>query len=157
MARHLMVAFVITIVVYVAAFSWIEHRRVFRGPWQLRFSADSKGVPSLLITQTNLGIHDVQVVFPEEHASVSNVSQTLFFNKPAEPPIDLPFGQCVFEDLTFLPGTLTIQLYGHELELLPRVLVVNKLRRDWTPGETITLYATNKLPHLFQPKPNTKY
>ena len=56
----------------------------------------------------------------------------------------VPFGKVIFEDLTFLPGVVTFDLFGHEIELLPRTLIVNKRGIPWQSGVTIDLWPTNK-------------
>jgi len=64
-------------------------------------------------------------------------------------PYEVPFGTCVFMDTTFLPGTVTLRLYGHEIELLPRVLVIDQQEHPWISDSTITLHpaTTNAVPH----------
>jgi hypothetical protein len=43
-------------------------------------------------------------------------------------------------DTTFLPGTLTFRLFSHELELLPRVLIIDHEEYPWVPGTNIVLH-----------------
>jgi hypothetical protein len=50
----------------------------------------------------------------------------------------------IYEDLTFLPGVVTFDLFGHEVELLPRALIANKKQVPWKSGVTIDLWPTNK-------------
>ena len=54
-------------------------------------------------------------------------------------------------DTTFLPGTLTFQFFGHEIELLPRVLVLDRQEHPWRSGEVVTVIPgqarTNALEH----------
>jgi hypothetical protein len=45
----------------------------------------------------------------------------------------------VFLDTTFLPGTVALSLFGHEVQLLPRVLTIDKVEKAWRSGETISL------------------
>jgi hypothetical protein len=44
-------------------------------------------------------------------------------------------------DTTFLPGTLTLRAFGHEIEFLPRVMIIDHEEHPWKPGETIELRA----------------
>jgi hypothetical protein len=44
-------------------------------------------------------------------------------------------------DTTFQPGTVTFQLFGHEIELLPRTLVLDRQEHGWQSGEIIALNA----------------
>jgi hypothetical protein len=42
-------------------------------------------------------------------------------------------------DSTFLPGTLTFQFFGHEIELLPRVLIIDHREYPWTGEPVVSL------------------
>ena len=66
-------------------------------------------------------------------------------------PAEMPIGEVIYEDLRSMPGVVTFNLFGHEIELLPRVLIVNKKEVPWKPQAMIELSATNKLPTA--PKP----
>jgi hypothetical protein len=46
----------------------------------------------------------------------------------------------------FLPGTVTLDCFGHEVELLPRVLVLNRRQVPWKSHTTNELDASAKLP-----------
>ena len=69
------------------------------------------------------------------------------FDTPKPVPYPVPFGRCVFMDTTFLPGTLTFQIFGHELELLPRVMILDHEERRWISGENAVV------PHLISLPP----
>ena len=45
-------------------------------------------------------------------------------------------------DTISLPGTVTFQMFGHEIELLPRVLTIDRQEYPWRPEATISLAAT---------------
>jgi len=64
---------------------------------------------------------------------------TLIFREPRPVPYSVPFGKCVFMDTTFLPGTVTFQLFGHEIELLPRVLIIDHAEHPWLSHSTLSL------------------
>ena len=52
----------------------------------------------------------------------------------------VPFGECIYQDLMFLPGVVTMNLLGHEIELMPRTLVIDKKEVPWsTPGSRIVV------------------
>jgi hypothetical protein len=147
-AKHFILPFLIALVLYAAAYSWIEHRRNRKGPWEVTFTNGIAG-PGLVINQARLGLTNVQIIFPGEAATLTNTGSRMSFGRPREVPFELPFGKCVFMDLTFLPGTLTIDAFGHEIELLPRVLVVDRKERGWRTGESVTLErVTGKKPEL---------
>lgn len=67
MKRGLLIQFILlfalVLVGYALVFSWIERRRVVKGPWEVTFSAEV-GRAQLVIAQTNLNIRDVRIVFP---------------------------------------------------------------------------------------------
>jgi hypothetical protein len=133
--KHLAICLVIAVVFYVAAFGWIQHRRTARGPWVADFRADAAGTPALLISQTNLNISET-IVFPGQTVLPANVSRTIVFGQT---PPALPFGELIFQDPTFLPGTVTMRLFGHVVELLPRILTVDKKEYPWQSGAVIQL------------------
>ena len=57
----------------------------------------------------------------------------------------MPFGECIYQDLMFLPGVVTMNLLGHEIELMPRTLVVDKKEVPWnTPDARIVLQPPAK-------------
>jgi hypothetical protein len=131
--KHLAICAVIAVVFYVAAFGWIEHRRTARGPWAVDFRSDAAGTPSLLISQSNLHISQT-ILFPGQTVRPANLSRAIVFGQA---PPDLPFGELLFQDPTFLPGTVAMRLFGHTVQLLPRVLSVDKKEYPWQPGGVI--------------------
>ena len=68
------------------------------------------------------------------------------FTQPLQVPYEVPFGQCIFMDTTFLPGTLTFRMFGHELELLPRTLVVDHQEQPWRSGTCIVVRRAQHSP-----------
>lgn len=125
--------------IYLIAYGGIEHLRNRKGPWQVTFTRSTgTGLPALLINQAALQITNVQIIFTNQ-PSFTNPAAHLNFGQPKPVPYDLPFGKCVFMDATFLPGTLTIQAFGHEIELLPRVLMLDHEEHPWRSQETIVL------------------
>jgi hypothetical protein len=140
--KTLLILFFVVLAVYLAGFYGIEHLRHRQGPWRVLFVADEHGTPAIEISQPALDIDSVSVVFQGETAGVSNLSDTVVFDVPRKP---VPFGEVLFEDLTFLPGAVTFNFFGHEVELLPRVLVVNRQPVKWESHTAIELEATNKV------------
>lgn len=139
--RHLAIGFALALVVYIGFFSCDQHVRQRKGPWEVRFGTNANGLPAITIDQHALSISNVQLVFKGER--VTNNGGTVVFDKPLQP---LPFGTLKFEDLTYLPGSVVFDLFGHEVELLPRVLYLNKKEHAWQPGLVVTLEPTEKLP-----------
>jgi hypothetical protein len=131
--KHLAICLVMAVVFYVAAFSWLQHRRTFKGPWVADFRADAAGVPSLVISQTNLGVSET-IIFSGQNVPAAHSSRVVAFGPT---PPDLPYGELIFQDPTFLPGTVTIRLFGHVVEFLPRVLTIDKKEYPWQSGAVI--------------------
>jgi hypothetical protein len=42
-------------------------------------------------------------------------------------------------DTTFLPGTIVFEMFGHEVQLIPRVLTIDKQEQPWRVDEEIAL------------------
>ncbi|HEY3863073.1 MAG TPA: hypothetical protein VGO59_14420 [Verrucomicrobiae bacterium] len=131
--KHLAICAVISLVFYVTVFAWIEHRRTFKGPWVADFRADAAGAPSIIIRQTNMAVSET-LVFPGQTAKTRNATNTIIFD--GTPP-DLPFGELLYQDPTFLPGTVTLRVFGHQVEFFPRAFTVDKKERPWQPGGVI--------------------
>jgi hypothetical protein len=136
--KHATAALGIAAVIYVVAYTGIEHRRARRGPWQIVFSNDSSGTPLLLINQPSLAIRNVRIAFPGE-AAATPATVALALRDPRPVPYEVPFGKCLFMDTTFLPGTIVFELFGHEIQLLPRVLTIDKQEQPWRSETTIAL------------------
>ena len=140
--RHLWIPFGIAIIVYIIAYTWIEHRRERKGPWVVHFTNSAAGAPALVVTETNLGIANLQITFSGE-TNASETNALMVFAQPKEWPYDVPFGKCLFMDTTFLPGTIVFDLFGHEVQLIPRVLTIDKKEIPWRSGEMIGVKGTN--------------
>src|SRR5256885_1910294 len=144
----ILITFAVVLLFYITAFTWLQHRQTRTGPWEATFVTDAIGNPSITIYQPKLNIAEVKLVFRGEKGEPTNLSQTVRFDR-----VDavVPFGSVIFHDLMFLPGTVTMDLFGHEVELLPRTLIVNKKEVPWKSNTAIELSPTNKLP--VAPKP----
>jgi hypothetical protein len=149
-AKHFIVAFIIALLGYVLVYHFIENRRTRKGPWQVTFTNNPAGTPAIVINQPALSISNVQIQFPNgvvtnNQSSITSyqspVTNHFVFNQPKPVPYAVPFGKCVFMDTTFQPGTLTFQFFDHEIELLPRVLILDRQEHAWKSGEIITLNA----------------
>jgi hypothetical protein len=136
--RHFALAFVIAILIYFVAYQTIEHRRTRKGPWQVIFTNSPAGDPGIVINQPALRLTNVQILFTG--ASLQSRSASVMeFSQPRPVPYDLPYGKCVFMDTTFLPGTVTFQFFGHEIELLPRIMIIDHSEHPWQSGTVIAL------------------
>jgi hypothetical protein len=172
LAKHFLLAFLLALVGYIFFYQTIEHRRTRKGPWQVTFSHNTAGDPAIIIAQPKLAITNVQISFLGEIFSVTNaagplasrrerlnspvahsssLTATLLFAQPKPVPYEVPFGQCLFMDTTFLPGTITLQIFGHEIELLPRVLVIDGQEHPWRSDITIALPHRQAAPAQAKP------
>ena len=133
--RHLAVAAVLAVVFYCAGFSWIEHRRVAQGPWEIAFISDGAGRPSLRISQPALRISE-RLSFPDDRVARANLAELVKFR---EATTNLPFGEMLLQDPLYLPGTVTLRLFGHRIQVLPRTLVVDQQEHAWKAGEEIVV------------------
>lgn len=129
-------AFGLALLLYAAAFWWIEHTRHRKGAWDVRFTS-TNGTPALVIHQPRVGVTNVTLLFPGK--TMTHAAATVRFDAARPVPFDLPFGQCIFLDTTFLPGTVTMRLFAHEVELLPRTLILDHRERAWRAGEVISV------------------
>ena len=132
--KHAAGALLLAVLLYAGGYSLDQHLRTRRGPWEIEFSTGASGEPVIGINQRGLGIRDVRIVL--EGRSATNPTGTIAFDVPEKAP---PAGALVFEDLTYLPGTVTLRLYGHEIEFLPRTLYLNRKAHPWNSGEIIHL------------------
>lgn len=132
--RHLLVVFGIVLVCYVVGFVGSEWWRQRRGPWEVVFSSVTNGVVGVEINQAALGIRGVWVEVAGAPVTNQPSTQVMRFREPTDRD-RVPFGRVKFLDTTVLPGTVTLDLYGHEVELLPRVLIIDKHEHPWRSGE----------------------
>ncbi len=129
-------AFVIAVLIYAVAFYTIEHRRTQNGPWRVTFSsADGASSPCLVIDEPQINITNLKITFPGQSAPATNA--VIVFDKPQEVPFAVPFGNCVFMDAISLPGTVAFSIYGHEIQLIPRVLTIDKKEYPWRSNLTL--------------------
>lgn len=152
--RNLALLFALVVLSYAGFYSCDHRMRTHKGPWQVRFVA-TNDTPRIVIAQATLGISNVTISFPGE--TVTNLQDGLVvFDRPEKP---VPFGKVKFEDLTYLPGSVAFDFFGHEVELLPRTLYINKAEHAWISASNISLHASEKLPpdQLYDPRKKKKW
>jgi hypothetical protein len=154
LARHLLIAGLITAAVYFGLFQLNEWLRTRRGAWEVVFTAEN-GAPTITIVESRLKIGEVKLLFPGETTPALAAPVAWRFDDVSK--TNLPFGAVIFHDLTYLPGTVTMNLFGHEIELLPRTLGVNRREVAWEAGRTVTLQPGEKLPPDPAPKKPERY
>lgn len=135
---------------YLLLYGCDRHLRTRNGPWEVTFLHDADGTPALRIAHPNFGITSVLVRFlHEQPGPTSNpLPATIQFGRPRMP---IPFGVTAFDDLMYLPGTVVLHCFGHEVQLLPRALFLNREEQAWRDGAAFDLHPTNKLPSLAPP------
>jgi len=143
--KSIAVWFVVVAVLYLAVFYGIEFSTQRKGPWEVEFTSDNMGNPSIVIDQPKLNISSVEIIFTGEQLSGTNFSQKVRFDQPLTSfPAAMPIGEVIYQDLRSRPGVVTFNFFGHEVELLPRVLIVNKREIPWKSEMVVELSATNK-------------
>ena len=125
----------LSLVFYLITFHAIEYLRHVKGPWQLTFATDAEGAPTLSVSQPALKIADVRFSFDGVKLNQTNLHQLVLFDVTTS--TNVPFGNVIYFDTTFLPGVVTLELFSNKLEFLPRTIVVNTNQVPWRSGETI--------------------
>lgn len=143
LGRTIVGAFVLALTVYAGSFWGINHLRTRKGPWEVTYQTGDDTVPVIRIHQPLLGVSNVMIRFPGETVEASGLPQTVRFDGPRSAG---PFGKTVFIDPTFLPGTVALDLFGHEVQLMPRVLTVNRQEIPWRSGLVLDLDPAGKQP-----------
>ncbi len=143
LGKHLALVFVGAALVYVAAFCAIEHLRGRKGPWHVTFNTRPSGEPSIIISEPRIGISNVTVLFPDHQLDATNLKNTVVFERPVT---NVPFGAVRYLDTTFLPGAVVLDLFGHEVQLLPRVLLLDRHEVPWRNDAEHVLSAKPQAP-----------
>jgi hypothetical protein len=141
--RHLAIGFGLALLIYAVFFTCDQRIRHRKGPWEVAFGTNGMGLPAITVNQANVGVTNVQIVFGGESLSNAVGGGRVVFDKPQQA---IPFGKTKFEDLTYLPGSVAFDFFGHEVELLPRTLYLNKKEYPWKPGAVYELTPGEKLP-----------
>lgn len=139
--KQVVLVFLVVLGAYVLLFAGDFFLRTNKGPWRVRFF-ETNSAPAIEVSQERAGIRGVVLIFEGETLS-NRVDQTMEFRQPKQV---IPFGKTKFEDLTYLPGSVAFDLFGHEVELLPRTLYINKTEKGWTSGQIYGLKPSEKLP-----------
>ncbi len=136
--------FVTVMVLYATLYFATGLWRERRGPWVLTFDKSPSGNPRLTISQENLGVRNVQILALQQEPLPADFKPvTIHFKSPGDQP---GFGKLLFTDLTVLPGVITLDVFGHEVELLPRTLVINRKLIPWSERQEIRLNPEERLP-----------
>lgn len=131
------------LVLYFGGYFAVEFLRHRKGSWEVEFFV-TNDAPALRIAQPFLGVSNVVLVLEGETAATLTNQAPMTFNDPRNTPYPVPHGRVIFEDLTFLPGTVTFDFHGHGVELIPRMLILNQRQLDWTSDVKLTLAPGEK-------------
>ncbi len=136
--RRLLTVFAVVLVCYVVGFQVSEWWRQRRGPWEVTFAVEGQGRVRVEVNQPHLGIAGVRLEWSVPNSPLPPGTNTVRFAQPADRE-RMPFGRVKFLDTTVLPGSVAMELFGNEVELLPRVLILNRREHLWCSGETLLL------------------
>lgn len=137
MLRFAVAAGVAAIAIYLIAWNGLEFMRARHGPWSFEFSRRSPDELALTVNQSSLGIEGFEIVVDGvDGIEEFEGSETVVFDGVAS---SLPVGSVRYHDLMILPGVITIELYGNEIEFLPRTLYVNREEVAWTQEKPVRL------------------
>ena len=136
--RHLMIVGVLAVAFYFGGFYLIEHLRSAKGPWEILFTSDGAGHPTLEISQPTLKIAE-RLRFPDGNSRRTNVAELIRFRDQIT---NVPFGEMLMQDPLYLPGSITLRVSGHVVEILPRTLIVDKKEYAWQAGGEVAITGT---------------
>lgn len=140
--KSVVLTFVLAVIFYVVAWSWMSRRQTGKGPWRVDFMTNSAGTPQLVIAQPALGLSNIVIRFEGETLASSNGTGSVSFSQPRQ---GTPFGRVVYDDLMFQPGSVALDIFGHVVEMVPRSLVLNGKPVEWRSGSQHFLFETNKV------------
>jgi hypothetical protein len=141
--RHALAAFLAALLLYAGLYALDQHLRTRKGAWEVTFIPDTNGAPSLIVEQPGLGIAGLRLTFAGERTTNAFSPRKVRFDRPAQ---DVPFGEVLYDDLMYLPGAVTLSLFGHEIEFLPRTLILDRKEIPWRSNATFELSARDKPP-----------
>lgn len=139
LSRHLLIAFLLSLALYVAGYWFIEGRRVVDTPWVVEFQTGREGHAEIEVRQDSLGRGPVRIRIVSTNVGPAGAPQAVVFNTPKPVPFPVPLGQCIFQDTTFLPGTVVLEISGVQIQMLPRALTIGTNEFSWTTNGLIVV------------------
>ena len=136
--KQVIAVFFAALIGYLAVFYFVEYQRRKDGPWQATFTSVD-GLPTIIVNHPKSQLTNISITFVGATTPVTNMPQTVAFEHGRPAPFDLPFGECVFIDAIYMPGTAVCEMFGHQIQLMPRVLTIDKIEHPWSSGEKILL------------------
>jgi hypothetical protein len=139
--------FFATLFLYVTFYGACAAARRKGGPWVVTQDRLADGTPVLRIEHHKIiGLSNVvSITFPGERAPerFTNAPLQRIYTLPSTNA--LPFGPVEFVDVTFLPGTIALDAFGHLVEMVQRTLYLDGHEIPWTPGTNIVANPDTKL------------
>ena len=135
--------FVATLFLYVTVYGACTAMKRRGGAWEITFAV-SNGTPALVIQHPLRLPQPVTILFPGEKPERTDLPITAVFNIPITNR--MAFGPILHIDTSTLPGVVTLNCFGHPVEIFPRALSIDLVERPWIPGTNITVTAESKPP-----------
>jgi len=145
LSRHLLVAFLLSLTGYVLVYWFIESRRVADTAWVVAFQTEAEGRPVLEIRQETMGLGPVRIRIDTTNITPAVPRQEIEFSKPRPFPFEVPLGQCIFQDATFLPGTVVLEIGGIQIQMLPRALTIGTNEFTWASNALVVVSPDGQL------------
>lgn len=134
--------FLATLVTYVLLWKGMDHLRNHNGPWIVHFASTPDNKATLTINNHKKGVTNAVI-------TISGIPETPLTDTTVEfddVSKEVPFGKFIYHDLMFLPGVVALHVHGHEIQLVPRTLFINKEEVPWSPAPNIELIASTNAP-----------
>jgi hypothetical protein len=136
-SRHLLTAFGLSVALYVFGYWFIESQRVADTPWLVSFTTNATGVVAVKVQQDSKSLGPVTIQLKEPNSKAPEGTASIRFDTPRAVPFPVPGGQCIFQDTTFLPGTVVLELGSKTVQMIPRVLTIGTNEYAWEAGKVI--------------------
>lgn len=141
--KRLFWLFIGTLFLYVTVYGACTAYKRRGGAWELTFAV-TNGTPALIIEHPLWLKQPVTVLFPGEQPERNDLPITAVFNVPITNR--MAFGPVLHVDTSTLPGVVTLDCFGHAVEIFPRALSLDFKEYPWVSGTNITLTAATKPP-----------
>ncbi|MEY4387732.1 MAG: hypothetical protein RLY20_3015 [Verrucomicrobiota bacterium] len=133
--------FVVTLAGYLAVYHFIESQRTRHSPWNVSFAADQQGDVTLEIREQSLQLGPVQIRLPAAAKNGIVLKTNVLFDSPQPFPYPTPIGECVFADLTFLPGTVVLKVGATDIQMLPKSLTIGTNALPWSGTRSLVVVS----------------
>ncbi len=153
LARKAARSFFAVLFLYITGYSGCMLVRQRGGPWVVTEDKLTNGTPVVVLEHHKLlAGGPVTLTFPGETAPsrFTNAPYRRIFRTPNTN--DLPYGHVEYVDITYLPGTVAFDAFGHLVEMVSRTLYLDGQEVAWTPGTNLVVRPEGKLPIEKRPK-----